>query len=316
MSNALAKIDFSQEELAVIKKQFFPAGGSPAEQQYCFAVAKELGLNPITREVFFVPRRQKVNGQWQEKIEPMVGRDGFLSIAHRSSQLAGMETTAGIREVPRLVGGKWQYQQDLMAECTVWRKDSEKPFTVQVAYAEYVQKNNDGNPTKFWAEKPETMLKKVAESQCLRKAFNIHGVYSPEEMGAGYETDGGEIVITPTIDAEYTRTEPEKGHLSVVAPPQTTAPETTTFPFDDEVSWPVGPPPDQNPAPGPLSSDDGVLGEIISLLEAKGIEYELDTECGIISAKSYAHKELLKQNGFRWSPDIKAWTFNYDKDPF
>lgn len=312
MSNALAKIDFSQEELAVIKKQFFPAGGTPAEQQYCFAVAKELGLNPITREVFFVPRKQKVNGQWVEKIEPMVGRDGFLSIAHRSSQLAGMETTAGIREVPRLVGGKWQFQQDLVAECTVWRKDSEKPFTVQVSYSEYVQKNNEGHPTKFWSEKPETMLKKVAESQCLRKAFNIHGVYSPEEMGAGYEIEGGDIVI----DAEFSRTAPEKSHLSVVTQPQTPPPEPTSFPHDDEESWPVGPPPDQKSDPVATPSDDGVLGEIISLLEGKGITYELDTECGIISAKSYAHKELLKQSGFKWSPECKTWLFHFEKDPF
>lgn len=311
MSNAVAKIDFSPEDLAVIKKQFFPAGGSAAEQAYCFAVAKELGLNPITREVFFVPRRQKVNGQWVEKIEPMVGRDGFLSIAHRSSQLAGMETTAGIREVPRLAGGKWQYQQDLMAECTVWRKDSEKPFTVQVAYAEYVQKNNDGHPTKFWAEKPETMLKKVAESQCLRKAFNIHGVYSPEEMGAGYETDGGDIVI----DAEYSRTAPEKGHLSVVAPPDPASRQNPQYPRDNEESWPVGPPPDQKPEPVEPPPADDAVGGIISLLEAKGIDYELDTECGIISAKSYSHKELLKQNGFRWSPDIKSWIFRFETDP-
>jgi hypothetical protein len=35
----------------------------------------------------------------------------------------------------------------------------------------------------LWASKPKTMLIKVAESQALRRAFSISGIYSPEEMG-------------------------------------------------------------------------------------------------------------------------------------
>ena len=194
-SNALVKIDFDKEQLAVIEAQFFPAGASKAEQMYCFSVAKELGLNPITKEIHFVPRRSKVGDKWISKIEPLVGRDGFLSIAHKSGQLAGIESSCSIKDVPQLENGKWVVKPELVAECTVWRKDSNKPFTVQVAYSEYVQKTSDGTPTKFWAEKGKTMLIKTADSQALRKAFNIHGVYCPEEMGAGFETEGGDIIL-------------------------------------------------------------------------------------------------------------------------
>jgi|GEM_PF-2800917 len=43
--------------------------------------------------------------------------------------------------------------------------------------------------TKFWREKPETMLKKVAESQALRKAFDISGLYSVDEVGENEDKD-------------------------------------------------------------------------------------------------------------------------------
>jgi len=312
-SNAVAKIDFDKEQLAVIETQFFPAGASKAEQQYCFSVAKELGLNPITKEIHFVPRRSKVGEKWINKVEPMVGRDGFLSIAHRSGQLAGIETTAGIRDVPCLETGTWVVKPQLVAECTIWRKDSNKPFTVLVAFSEYVQKSADGSPTKFWAEKPETMLKKVAESQALRKAFNIHGVYSPEEMGAGYEMENGEIV-TQAIEAEFTRIETDKSHLSIVKPPAEVSPQAPSKPatIDDETEWPDLPGQNEETT----LPTDGAVGGIISILEGRSIAYDIDMANGIISAKSYNERQLLKDNGFKWNADTKSWVFQFDPDPF
>jgi len=51
MSTALAKIDFDKEQMAVIETQLFPAGTTKAEQAYCLSVARELCLNPITKEI-------------------------------------------------------------------------------------------------------------------------------------------------------------------------------------------------------------------------------------------------------------------------
>lgn len=320
MSTALARIDFDKEQLAVIESQFFPSGTSKAEQAYCFSVARELCLNPITKEIFFVKRRQQIGEVWVAKVEPMVGRDGFLSIAHRTTQFAGIETSAGIREVPQLIGGQWQLKHQLVAECSVWRKDTEKPFTVQVSYNEYCQKTSEGTPTKFWAEKPETMLKKVAESQALRKAFNIHGVYSPEELGAGIELANGDIV-GQTIEADCTRIEPDKSHLAIVknqqseptpvkkvskqrlAPPPPAEPQQP----DDDDGW-ADPP---TPKTGQVV-DDMTL-QLIDLLEAKHISYDITLEGadGMISANSFNEKDLLKASGFRWSPDQKRWVYKF-----
>jgi phage recombination protein Bet len=324
MSNALARIDFDKEQMAVIESQFFPTGASKAEQQYCFSVARELCLNPITKEIFFVSRRQKINDKWVNKVEPMVGRDGFLSIAHRTNQFAGIETTAGIREVPQLEDGKWRPKHQLVAECTVWRKDSSKPFTAQVAYNEYCQKTAEGNPTKFWLEKPETMLKKVAESQALRKAFNIHGVYCPEEIGAGFELANGEIV-TQSIEADCTRIEADKSHLSIVKPPDTKYSKQKTLPLpqepkpvpstpplpDEDDGWPDLPPPR-------VKVIDEVALQVLDLLDGRNISYDIIMEGidGIISANSFNEKEVLKSSGFRWSPDQKRWIYKFKNEPF
>ena len=320
MSNALVKMDFDKEQMAVIESQFFPSGASKAEQQYCFSVARELCLNPITKEIFFVKRRQKIGETWINKVEPMVGRDGFLAIAHRTNQFAGIETNVSIRDVPQLENSQWVFRKQLVAECMVWRKDSSKPFTAQVAYNEYCQKTNEGTPTKFWAEKPETMLKKVAESQALRKAFNICGVYSPEEMGAGFELSNGEIV-SQSIEADYTRLDTEKSQQKS-RPEQTRTTRThaqqPVLTLDEEESPVI----EGDDIPDFSSKRNQVIDDIalqvIDLLDSKHIAYDviLDGNDGMLSANSFTEKELLKSSGFRWSPDTKRWVFKFRNEPF
>jgi len=190
----------SEKELEVIQKQFFPQGASKEDIGYCLSVAKQLDLNPLMKEIMFVPRKQQINGRWVEKYEPLVGRDGFLSIAHKTGQLAGIETESTLKEIPVLTNKGWEYKKELVARCTVYRKDTDKPFVVEVSFNEYAQRTKEGYLTAFWRDKPETMLKKVAESQCLRKAFNISGIYAAEEVGYGtYKQDGS---LAYDIDAE------------------------------------------------------------------------------------------------------------------
>lgn len=181
---------FKSEKIATL----FPKSATEEDMKYCLAVAEEYNLSPIKKEVFFIERKQKVDGQWSIKIEPLIGRDGFLSIAHKTEKFGGMETTVEIKEIPKMKNGEWVYEKDLIARCTVYRKDSDKPFITEVAYSEYVQLKSDGSVTGFWFSKPKTMLCKVAESQCLRKAFNISGIYSAEEIGYGSYADNGELV--------------------------------------------------------------------------------------------------------------------------
>ena len=178
-------ITFDNEKLNLIREQFFPKNTSEVEMQYCLSVAKQYGLDPILKQIFFLKRRSqdKTTGLWTDKVEPLVGRDGFLTIAHKTDCFGGIESICEVKSIPVLSNGEWTTIQDLVATCKVYRKDSSHPFVAEVAYTEYVQKSKDGKVTSFWADKPQTMLKKVAESQALRKAFNISGIFTPEEVG-------------------------------------------------------------------------------------------------------------------------------------
>lgn len=171
----------SDENKRIIRKQFFPPNATDSDMQYCIAVAKSFNLNPILKQIFFVERKAKINGEWHSKIEPLAGRDSFLTLAHRSGKFAGIKSDCFLKDKPVFINGEWQNKKELVAIAQVYKKGHETPFEAEVRYDEYAQRTNDGRITKFWAEKPETMLKKVAESQALRKAFDISGLYSIDE---------------------------------------------------------------------------------------------------------------------------------------
>jgi hypothetical protein len=179
----------SDENKRIIRKQFFPPNATDSDMQYCIAVAKSFNLNPILKQIFFVERKAKINGEWHSKIEPLAGRDSFLTLAHRSGKFAGIKSDCFLKDKPVFINEEWQNKKELVAIAQVYKKGHETPFEVEVRYDEYVQRTNDGRITKFWAEKPETMLKKVAESQALRKAFDISGLYSVDEVGENEDKD-------------------------------------------------------------------------------------------------------------------------------
>ena len=132
-------------------------------------LAKKYGLDPSLKQIWAI----KYPGGGPATI--IVSRDGLLDIAHRNANFDGLESgTDGSVKDGNLTG--W---------CRVYRKDMSHPFTVTVHYDEYVQRKRDGQITKFWAEKPRTMIAKVAEAQTLRKAFRVQGIYSEDEIPSG-----------------------------------------------------------------------------------------------------------------------------------
>jgi phage recombination protein Bet len=134
-------------------------------------MANEYGLNPLKREIWAVKYSYS-------PAQIFVSRDGFLSIAHKSGQFNGMETKF---ETTTTKDSNGKELNELTATCTVYRKDMEKPISVTVFLSEYDSKQS------VWKTKPRTMLQKVAESQALRRAFNVDGVYSPEEFDQANE---------------------------------------------------------------------------------------------------------------------------------
>ena len=179
----------SQDEKKIIKAQFFPPNATDMDMIYCMKVAETFNLNPILKQIYFVERVTNINGQRISKIEPLAGRDSFLTLAHRSGKFAGIESECSIKQKAVLQDGEWMNKNELVATARVYRTDNERPFCAEVSYGEYVQRTGKGEITKFWREKPETMLKKVAESQALRKAFDISGLYSVDEVSENDDKD-------------------------------------------------------------------------------------------------------------------------------
>ena len=151
---------FSEAEKNTIKATI---GKNLSDSQFSIFVytCQALGLNPLLNEVACVTYKNQ-DGTSTMSIQVM--RDGFLTIAHRSGKFAGLES--GVKgEGANMVG--W---------AKIYHKDFTVPIYQEADFSEYSTNRN------LWSTKPKTMIKKVAESMALRKAFNIAGVYSPEEM--------------------------------------------------------------------------------------------------------------------------------------
>ncbi len=132
-------------------------------------LASQYHLDPLRKQIWAVK-------YGDEAAAIFTGRDGFLQIAHRSGQLDGMES--GVKDVVTDKDGKIT---EMIGWCKVYRKDMAHPFSVEVYLSEFIKVPRSGKQGN-WQKMPRVMIQKVAESTCLRRAFAVSGLYSPEEM--------------------------------------------------------------------------------------------------------------------------------------
>ena len=152
-------------------------------------IAKSFGLNPFKREIYA--------SKYGNNFSVIVGFETYIKRAERSGLLSGWEVTT-IGELNR----KDLKNSSVKAVITIHRKDFSHPFRHEVEFVEYVQFTKDGSVTKFWREKPLTMIKKVAMAQGFRLCFSdeLGGLpYTAEEMPP-IEVQA-EIVSTKTASA-------------------------------------------------------------------------------------------------------------------
>ena len=152
--STLQKTSESEKQLI---KRMFAKGCTEDEFSLLLHMSKKYDLDILTKELWCVKYGSKPG-------RIFTGRDGFLSIAHKSGKLDGMKA------------GTFERDNTIFGYCEVFRVDMKNAFYVEVSLNEYKQQS------KIWNEKPLTMIQKVAESQCLRRAFNVNGIYSPEEF--------------------------------------------------------------------------------------------------------------------------------------
>lgn len=163
--SATAKKPTVQEKDYDFIRRNFAKGSSDDDFKLFIELANRYELDPMLKQIWYVK-------YGNSPAQVFAGRDGFLDIAHRSGQFDGMHTTLDRDDKGNIVS----------ATCEIWRKDSSHSFICTALMDEY------NTHKSLWYTKPGTMIIKVAESQCLRKAFSISGLYDPSEMDMATET--------------------------------------------------------------------------------------------------------------------------------
>lgn len=142
----------------------------------CLLVAKEHGLNPLTKEIYFMPA--KGGG-----VQPIVSVDGWIKKCNEHPQFDGMEFEDHTDDKGGLIS----------ITCKIFRKDRSRPTTVTEYMAEC--KGSSGP----WKSHPSRMLRHRALIQCARIAFGFAGLMDPDEFTVWQQT----VDVTPEPEVEF-----------------------------------------------------------------------------------------------------------------
>lgn len=180
-NNALASLsDLKPAELQLVKDTI-GKNLSDDELRWFLYQAKQLGLNPLLKQVYAVKRYDSKLGR--EVMSVQIGIDGARGIAETTDEYEG-------QTAPMWCGkdGVWtdvwlSKEPPLAAKVGVFRKGFREAVYGIAKYDSYVQVTKNGIAP-LWSKMPDIMLAKCAESLALRKAFpkKLNGIYTNEEM--------------------------------------------------------------------------------------------------------------------------------------
>ena len=166
---------YSPNEVAVIQ-QNVAKGTTGTELAYFLNVCKTMKMNPFNKEVWCYKDNRG-------NLLIFAGRDGFLSKAQQNPLYNGLRSCE-VRENDDwsidVANGKIKHEitksqkergQIIGAYCIVFRKEGEP--TIEFSDFETYNKGFSA-----WKTHPAEMIKKVAESHALKKAFGISGIQS------------------------------------------------------------------------------------------------------------------------------------------
>ena len=148
------------------------------------SICKYNQLNPFLNEAFLV----KFKGSTAQMI---VSKEAFMKRAEASEHYEGFQGGVIIERNGEYIEteGSFYLPTDklLGAWCKVYRDDRKWPVVSRVRLSEY----STGKST--WANKPGTMITKVAKVQALREAF-------PAQLGAMYVQEESDVKDVPYED--------------------------------------------------------------------------------------------------------------------
>lgn len=139
-----------------------PSPHTDPEFVSCCLVAREHGLNPLTKEIYFM--RDK-----HGKIQAIVGVDGWIKKCNEHPQFDGIEFADELDAKGKAVS----------IRATVYRKDRTRPTIITEYMSECVQARDKAGP---WQSHPNRMLRHRALVQCARVAFGFAGIMDRDEF--------------------------------------------------------------------------------------------------------------------------------------
>lgn len=183
-STALIKTNVSPWTAAQVKliTRTVAKGATIDELHLFLYTAKKVGLDPLAKQIHFLKHNTKDGPQ----MTIITGIDGYLAIAERTKQLAGIDDAIfddGFKYEP----GK-EPTNPSKATVTVYRmvENQKVGFTATARWREYKPADNKDF---MWRKMPYNQLAKCALALALRKAFpnDLSGIRTEEEIAQAQE---------------------------------------------------------------------------------------------------------------------------------
>lgn len=165
-------------------------------------------INPFLREAYLVKY-----GDVNAECSIITSKELFLKRAEQNDMYDGAESGIIVLRDGKVeyINGTFSLPSDQVVGgwSKIYRKDQSHPTEISVSLTEYVQKKKNGEITKFWRDKPATMIRKVALMQGLREAFctSLGCLYTEEEQSVTIDTTAEVVETKPQ---QPTETKPAK----------------------------------------------------------------------------------------------------------
>lgn len=196
------------DQVSVIKSTV-AKGATDDELKWFLYQASVLGLNPLTKEIWFIKRVKKTAnsfGKWDYPRLPngqidykdadlviMTSKDGYFKKASENPDFLGIQSME-VRENDIFEMGfdgtsmkvrkhEWKAKdrgEIIAAWACVTYRDGSKDWNY-IRFDEYCQSYN-GKATGTWESNPTAMIKKCVENPLLKKAGKLSGITTAEEM--------------------------------------------------------------------------------------------------------------------------------------
>lgn len=205
MGEALATV-WDEKKEAI--RKIYGRDLSPQEFEIFVGMGRSMGANPFNREIWAYKIGGKTNIFLSRDFARKKAQDQPDYNGHGAEAVYSNDGFAVDGGVPKHTFNFKDRGKLIGAYGIAWRKGIEKPYFVFVKFDEYNLKQA------LWVTKPETMIKKVAEHQVLRMAWQdvFKGTYGDAEQWVATNSDnGGE----PT--PEIPETVPEEDQIQDLA---------------------------------------------------------------------------------------------------